>query len=580
MKHPQRLKKKNLLAFFIDFYKRFPIPWWLFIINTVLGVAYTEVQLKLAQILIRVTKGELYNSVIISYAMMYVGNSLLAYIQNRAYDIGANKVVLRARLMLWKKILHLPVKEIEEQQPSSLISAATNDVGSSAQSIGYLFLMISSLYSFVRVCYTLYSYNAELSMYMLVLIPFAIMVFWAVGKTQAYGFRLNREALNEMTMFFSEHVSAAKYVKAASMEEKEINSGNAAIERRFRSAVIYAFLYSFQTMFFRLYYGTTVALVAVFGSKQIHNGKMEQTGLTDFNTYMNNVTQVVSELLIHYQTFKGCQATLGRVSEILHMPTENPNQGIEWSDGEDQDIVFDHVSFGYTQDREILHDVSLRIPAGKMTAIIGDNGCGKSTVLKLAQGFYQPASGIIHVGGNQVSQVKPAQLRAHFGYVLQNSEMFAASLRDNMTYGVQEEVSDELVADIGRKACLQELAQSLPQGYDTVLSEAGSQLSGGQRQRVAIARAMIQKPDYLLLDEAGSALDYKTYSQIHAAIKEQMQGRTTVFIAHDMREILTADYVIVMNKGRVEAAGSHQELISASPTYADYISKMPKEAAV
>lgn len=580
MKHPQRLKKKNLLAFFIDFYKRFPIPWWLFIINTVLGVVYTEVQLKLAQILIRVTKGELYNSVIISYALMYVGNSLLAYIQNRAYDIGANKVVLRARLMLWKKILHLPVKEIEEQQPSSLISAATNDVGSSAQSIGYLFLMISSLYSFVRVCYTLYSYNAELSMYMLVLIPFAIVVFWAVGKTQAYGFRLNREALNEMTMFFSEHVSAAKYVKAASMEEKEINSGNAAIERRFRSAVIYAFLYSFQTMFFRLYYGTTVALVAVFGSKQIRDGKMEQTGLTDFNTYMNNVTQVISELLIHYQTFKGCQATLGRVSEILHMPTENPNQGIEWSDGEDQDIVFDHVSFGYTQDREILHDVSLRIPAGKMTAIIGDNGCGKSTVLKLAQGFYQPASGIIHVGGNQVSQVKPAQLRAHFGYVLQNSEMFAASLRDNMTYGVQEEVSDELVADIGRKACLQELAQSLPQGYDTVLSEAGSQLSGGQRQRVAIARAMIQKPDYLLLDEAGSALDYKTYSQIHAAIKEQMQGRTTVFIAHDMREILTADYVIVMNKGRVEAAGSHQELISASPTYADYISKMPKEAAV
>lgn len=580
MKHPERLKKKNLLGFFIDFYKRFPIPWWLFIINTVLGVVYTEAQLKLAQILIRVTKGELYNSVIITYALMYVGNALLAYIQNRAYDVGANKVILRARLMLWKKILHLPVEEIEEQQPSSLISAATNDVGSSAQSIGYLFLMISSLYSFVRVSYTLYSYNAELSMYMLVLIPFAVVVFWAVGKTQAYGFRLNREALNEMTMFFSEHVSAAKYVKAASMEEKEISSGNAAIERRFRSAVIYAFLYSFQTMFFRLYYGTTVALVAVFGSRQIRNGKMEQTGLTDFNTYMNNVTQVISELLIHYQTFKGCQATLGRVSEILHMPTEDPNQGVEWADGEDKDIVFDHVSFGYTQDREILHDVSLRIPAGKMTAIIGDNGCGKSTVLKLAQGFYQPASGSIYVGGNQVSQVKPAQLRARFGYVLQNSEMFATSLRDNMTYGVQEEVSDEQVADIGRKACLQELAQSLPEGYDTVLSEAGSQLSGGQRQRVAIARAMIQKPDYLLLDEAGSALDYKTYSQIHTAIKEQMQGRTTVFIAHDMREILTADHVIVMNKGRVEAAGSHQELISVSPTYADYISKMPKEVAV
>lgn len=580
MKQGKKLNEKNLLWFFVDFYKHFPIPWWLFIINTVLGVVYTEVQLELAKTLIRVTKGELYNSVIITYALMYVGNALLAYVQNRAYDVGANKVILRARLVLWKKILHLPVKDIEEQQPSSLISAATNDVGASAQSIGYLFLMISSLYSLIRVCYTLYSYNAELSLYMLVLIPFAILVFWVVGKTQAFGYRLNREALNEMTMFFSEHVSAAKYVKASSMESKEEQSGNAAIERRFRSAVIYAFLYSLQTMLFRLYYGTTVALVAVFGSQKIRKGEMEQTGLTDFNTYMNNVTQVISELLIHYQTFKGCQATLGRVSDILHMPNEDPNQGMDWTDSEEKDIVFDHVSFGYKENMEILHDVSLRIPAGKMTAIIGDNGCGKSTVLKLAQGFYQPQGGTVCVAGNPVSPVKPAQLRCRFGYVLQNSEMFAASLRENMTYGVCEEVTDEMVADIGAKTCLTELADTLPQGYDTVLSEAGSQLSGGQRQRVAIARAMLQKPDYLLLDEAGSALDYKTYSRIHTAIKTQMQGRTTVFIAHDMREIKLADHIIVMDKGRVEACGTHAQLLELSPTYQDYISKMPKEDAV
>lgn len=579
MRKPERLKKRNLLSFFIDFYKRFPIPWWLFIINTLLGVVYTEVNLKLAKILIQVTKGELYNSVIISYALMYVGNTLLAYIQNRAYDVGANKVVLRARLVLWKKILHLPVKDIEREQPSSLISAATNDVGSSAQSIGYLFLMFSSLYSFVRVCYTLYSYNAELSLYMLVMIPLAVVMFWAVGKTQAYGYRLSREALNEMTMFFSEHVSAGKYVKAASMEEQEIRSGEAAIQRRFRAAVIYAFLYAFQTMIFQLYHGISVALIAVFGSKQIRDGKMEETGLTDFSTYMNNVDQVTSELLIHYQTFKGCQATLGRVSDILNMPTEDPEQGEAWLESGDRDIVFDRVSFGYNADREILHEVSLRIPAGKMTAIIGDNGCGKSTVLKLAQGFYQPGSGSITVGGNDVAQVKPAQLRSRFGYVLQNSEMFATSLRENMTYGVKEAVSDEMLCDIGRKACLTELAETLPQGYDTVLSEAGSQLSGGQRQRVAIARAMLQKPEYLLLDEAGSALDYKTYSRIHTAIKEQMADRTTVFIAHDMREIRAADYIIVMDKGRVEACGTHAELLLSSPTYCDYLSKMPKEDA-
>ena len=151
------------------------------------------------------------------------------------------------------------------------------------------------------------------------------------------------------------------------------------------------------------------------------------------------------------------------------MPSEDPNQGMDWTENDEKDIVFEHVSFGYKEELQILHDVSLRIPAGKMTAIIGDNGCGKSTVLKLAQGFYQPQSGSIRVAGNQVSQIKPAQLRSRFGYVLQNSEMFAASLRENMTYGVREEVTDEMVAQIGKKACLTELVDTLPQGYDTVL---------------------------------------------------------------------------------------------------------------
>lgn len=567
-------REKNLFRFFIDFYRRFPIPWWLFICNTALGVVNAELSIKLAQYLINVNKGELFNSVIISYALLYVLNSLLAYAANLFYYHASAKVELRARFVLWRHILHLPVKDIERQQPASLISAVTNDTASSSQTIGYLFLMVSSVYGFIRVCVALYQNNAELSLYMLLLIPVVLVVFWAVGKTEAFGNKKMRVALNEMTMYFAEHVSAAKYVKAASLEDKEIRDGYEAIERRYRAGVIYSFLVSLQVLMNSTSNAISTVMIAVGGSRLIGQGKMEQTGITDFSTYMGQVNQRSAELLTHYQTFKGSKATLGRVGFLLDLPVETPDQGQDWQQGDSRDVVFDNVHFGYTDDLEILHGVSLRIPGGKMTAIIGDNGSGKSTLLKLMQGFYLPGSGSISVAGNQVGSVQLHQLRSHFGYVLQENELFAASLRENMTFGMKDEVSDAQVEAAGAAACLDELANSLPEGYNTVLGEGGGQLSGGQRQRIAIARALIQKPDYLLLDEAGSSLDYHTYAQIQAAVKTWMAGKTVVFIAHDMREILAADHVIVMKNGQVEASGTHEELARSSETYRDYMARL------
>lgn len=582
MKKPvKKEKEKLLLKFHWDFYKRFPIPWWLFIMNTLLGLVGTELSLKLASMLIQVNKGELYNSVILGYALLYVLQSVLAWIQNLFYHYGTNKVNLRARLMLWKHILHLPVKDIERETPSSLISATTNDSAAACDTIGYIFLMFSALYSFVRSCVTLYNYNAALALYMPLLIPVAIVVFWGVGKTQAYANKKQRVAMNEMTMYFAEHLSAAKYVKAAAMEDKELSEGYKAIERRYHAGVISSFVTVAQQLMFSLYRNIAVVMIAVLGSDMIRKGEMEKTGITDFSTYMEKVHEYTSLLLTDYSVFKGSRATLGRVGALLDMQVENPDQGEDWKQTGDKDIVFEDVRFGYTDEVEVLHGVSLRIPAGKTTAIIGDNGCGKSTLLKLMQGYYTADSGSITVAGNKIGEVKLHDLRAKFGYVLQNSELFAASLRYNMTYGVKEEVSDEYLEQIGRMACLDEFANTLEDGYNTMIGESGSQLSGGQRQRIAIARAMIQNPEYLLLDEAGSALDYRTYEQIQGAMKTQMQGKTTVFIAHDMREIMTADYIIVMDQGKIEAAGTHEELVKSSATYQDYMSRMPgKEAAV
>lgn len=566
-------EKKSLLRFFIDFYRHIRIPWWLFILNTALGIVTAEISLKLSALLIRVNQGELYNSVILGYAFLYILNSVIAYAENLFYDYGANKVVLRARLMLWKRLLHLPVSEIEARQPSSLIAAETSEVTASSQTIGYLFLMISSLYGFVRACSTLHGYNATLSLWMLGVIPVALLLFWACGKLSRMTARWSQVTMNGMTMFFSEHISAAKYVKAAAMEDKELESGLDAIRRSYRVGLLTSVLSNVQVVMFHLYRCVTVVVTALGGSKLIERGEMPGDGINTFDTYMNRVNQYISELLTHYQTFNSNRGTLGRVCGILDVTTEDPNAGEAWREGEDRDIVFDNVDFGYTPERPVLRGVSVRIPAGKTTAIVGDNGCGKSTLLKLMQGFYKPSSGAVDVAGNRVGEVKLSELRGHFGYVLQTTELFTGSIRDNIAYGV-EEISDETVEAAAKAARLDALAASLPEGYDTNLGEGGGQLSGGQRQRIGIARAIVRDPDYLLLDEAGSSLDYHTYSGIRASIRERFADKTVVFIAHDMREILTADYVVVMDHGRVEAAGTHRELMGVSPTYQDYMRRL------
>ena len=282
--------------------------------------------------------------------------------------------------------------------------------------------------------------------------------------------------------------------------------------------------------------------------------------------------QYQAEVLTHYQTLKGTQGAMQYVGVLLDGPEEDPDAGYDLPEGQpEQDIVLDRVSFGYVPQQPVLHDLSLTIPAGKTTAIIGNNGCGKSTLLKLLQGVYPPDSGRVWLGKSAVDEVKLAQLRRRFGCVLQHNPLFSGSVRDNIAYGETEAVSDEAIAGAARLADADGFIRQLPQGYDSDVGIGGALLSGGQRQRVAIARTLLSDPDYLLMDEAGASLDHKSDMTIFRTVREHMKGRTIVVVAHDMRSVMEADYIIVLNSGSLEAAGTHEELLKTSPTYRTYL---------
>lgn len=567
-------KQTFSLKAFLAFYTRFPIPWWLFLLSLVMGLLNTEVVLQVSKYVIRFNKGELYNSVIIGYCLMTVLSAMVSMIGNICGEYGILKITLRARKLLWNKILHLPMREVERRQPSALISGVVNDITQASRVIYMVSASAASVYGFIRCCVEMARFDAALSAYMILLFPEAVGVFSLVGHLQYQMMRRRYGSLNAMTEFFSEHISAAKHVKAQAMEDWETEEGMRAIDKRYRADLYYAFMYTLQVMVNSIYTRIGIVAIAVFGSDRIRKGEMAETGINDFSAYKERVDQYMSELLTHYQTLKGTQGAMQYVGMLLEEEEEKLDYGQELSGYEtSRDIVLEKVSFGYEPGLPVLKELSLTIPGGKVTAIIGNNGSGKSTLLKLLQGIYTPDSGRILLGGVPIDAVKPEHLRRQFGYILQNTPLFSGTIRDNIVYGVKGEIEEEAVIQAAKFADADEFIRALPHGYDTDVGEAGLLLSGGQRQRIAIARTLMTAPECLLMDEAGASLDHKTDRSIYHRVRRHMQGKAVVVVAHDMRTVSDADYIVVLNQGQLEAAGSHEELIMSSPTYRGYLEK-------
>jgi ATP-binding cassette subfamily B protein AbcA/BmrA len=311
----------------------------------------------------------------------------------------------------------------------------------------------------------------------------------------------------------------------------------------------------------------------------IEKGKLESTGINVGNTYLNNVQKYLAEILTQYQTIKGVQGSMTKVAEIAEREAEKTQEGAPMPENI-EDIRVENVKFGYTQEKEVLHGISFTIPAGKKTAIVGNNGCGKSTLFKLLMQFYAPTEGNIYYGEKRIADMRLDEWRTSFGYVLQNSPLISGTIRDNIAYGCDREVSNAEIVAAARHANAYDFIMEFPEGFDKEVGEGGMLLSGGQRQRIAIARAMIVNPKVLLMDEATASLDYQSDRLIWEAAEKLMQGRTTILIAHDMNAVMSADNVVVMNSGNIEAVGTHTALMKESPTYREYVSLQTTKGGV
>lgn len=288
--------------------------------------------------------------------------------------------------------------------------------------------------------------------------------------------------------------------------------------------------------------------------------------------YLMNLIGAVPTISTLFTELAKASGSTARLTELLNEQQENLDDGAA-IDIEGQTITAEHINFQYSDDEQILHDVSFTAKPNSIIAFAGPSGGGKSTIFSLLERFYQPTTGQIKIGETLINDVSLASWRQQIGYVSQDSAIMAGTIRENLTYGLTGEYHDDDLWRVLELSFARKFVEQMPEGLDTQVGERGVKISGGQRQRLAIARAFLRDPKILMLDEATASLDSESEAMVQKALNTLMQGRTTLVIAHRLSTIVDADMIYFIEKGQVTGAGKHQELIATHPLYAKYVSE-------
>lgn len=306
-------------------------------------------------------------------------------------------------------------------------------------------------------------------------------------------------------------------------------------------------------------------IIAAFGGYFSIKGLISVGVISAFIVYAKQFSRPINEIAQIYGQLQTAIAGAERVFGVLDEENED-NSGKAADIGEKADVCFEHVSFSYQPGKPVIKDFTLTVPAGKKIALVGSTGSGKTTMVNLLMRFYDIDSGNIWIQGQDIREMSRKELRKNVAIVLQDTVLFSDTLQNNLKYGREDATKEELEQAVWMSHCT-ELVNHLPQGYDTVLSGAGSGISQGQRQLIAIARAFVADPKILILDEATSNVDTRTEKAIQSAMQKIMQGRTSIVIAHRLSTIRDSDLIVVMDHGTIQEQGTHEELLEKKGKY-------------
>ena len=480
------------------------------------------------------------------------------------------RINLGVRNKLWSKLMRLPTRYYDGESGDALVSRVTTDASQSYVYFRVAVDLITAVYAAVVSYRQMAKYSPVLSRYILLLIPVLLIMAWLFGKLNFIAGQKGQTTFSKTLGYLVEKTRNLRLVKAARMEYREQQRGKELFHKQFRAGLWAIFSNSSSVLLIEILSCAATAITFILGRSLVAGGEISVGKLLGFYTISNMMIVRIIQLLMLYGALKQGNGQMEKIAQILDAPEEK-QEGVEFDVG-DQDIVAEHIDFSYG-DRPVLKDVHFTIPKGKVTAIIGSNGAGKSTMFKLLERMYDPDRGHIRFGQTDVKKFNIRSWRESFAIVSQDKPLLSGTVRDNILYGTRRNVSEEELVRVAKQANVYDFVMDTPGGFDAQVGMGGGNFSGGQRQCIAIARAMMRNPDYLLLDEATSNLDARSEQVVSQALTNLMKGRTTVMIAHNYSATKAADHIVVMKDGRVEAEGSPAELLETNAYYRAFVSK-------
>ncbi len=490
------------------------------------------------------------------------------YLYRTAYEVEAD-----LRSLIYEHLTWLSFSFYDRVQSGQLISRANSDIRSVQMYSTFAPLILVQTSIGVLAFGFMLRIDALLACIAMVVMPILYVVGLKMRRVLFPISWITQARLADVATIVDENVNGVRVVKSFAQEEAEINRLSDAAER-----VAWAYIKDAQirgqwSPWVQNLPQLGLALVLGFGGEMVLHGHLGVGAILAFNAYLLMLQapfMMLGQLVMMGQRAK---ASAERIFEILD---EDP-EVVERPGAYDLRDVrgaldFDHVTFGYGPDVEILSDFDLHIDAGETVALVGRTGSGKSTVARLITRFYDTGEGAVRVDGHDVRDVTLSSLRATVGVVLDEPFLFSVTVRENIAYGVPDASPHDIEA-AARAAAAHDFIMELPDGYDTVIGERGYTLSGGQRQRIAIARTLLVNPPVLILDDATSAIDVHVESTIYDALRTLMAARTTVVIAHRISTIALAHRVILLENGRVAGDGTHEELLATSELYSEILAQ-------
>jgi len=485
------------------------------------------------------------------------------------------------RAKVFKHVENFSLQDFDKIGTASLITRTTNDITQIQQVvIMMLRMVISAPIMLVGGLIMALSKDAKLSLVIVGAMPVLIITILLILKKGVPLFQTVQKSLDRLNLVFRENLTGVRVIRSFNREEDEQVRLEIANKDLTDVSIKVNKLMAFMMPTMMLVMNITVVAIIWFGGMRIDNGAMQ---IGDLMAYIQYVMMIMFSLLMASMMFimiPRASVSAKRINEVLEMIPTFLDEGTKKADKECGTLEFERVSFNYPGAVELaLTDISFKAKLGEITAIIGGTGAGKTTLVNLIPRFYDVTTGTVRVNGVDVKESSQEEIRSKIGFVPQKALLFTGTIAENIRFG-KEDATQEEIEYAARIAQAEEFVGKMNDGYESEISQGGSNVSGGQKQRLAIARALVRKPDIYIFDDSFSALDYKTDANLRAALKDETKNATVIIVAQRVSTVVDADQIIVLDHGKIAGIGSHKELLEKNNVYREIVESQLSEEEI